>query len=372
MADVFISYSTHDINRANAVRDLLKAKGISCWMGDKDIHASSTYTEVITKAIKNCNVFLLMLSSHAQESTYVLSEFECAISLKKKIVPIIIENFKINEEFLFHIRHRQAIKAYEDWKEAQKELLDTVKYLLQNLQSKERKKEPFITQSVSDVNNTVTNDATAKAPNTVPNNVEETKLNTVTYNSQQRGSNREIIDVRYGTHRIPVKVAEDGKYQILCRNCDNISINNYNYEVVDSKAEKIEGFWISFACISIVACFISLIFFLTEELEKINRFVLLTVANPFFWGIGIIISAWIYPNLYKKCIAIYRTTYQPEIKYGKCRQTLFCRKCDKTFEIEIPVNDCGNFFFIDPESSTRHFIGKTKPEPRFTPIMKKT
>ena len=51
MADVFISYKTEDIQRAKSVRRLLEQNGISCWMGDADIHASNSYTKDITAAI---------------------------------------------------------------------------------------------------------------------------------------------------------------------------------------------------------------------------------------------------------------------------------------------------------------------------------
>ena len=131
MKKVFISYTTHDIQRASAVRKMLEENDISCWMGDKDIHASNTYTADITKAIDQCRVFVLILSSYSQESSYVLSEFECAISKHKPVVPFIIENFRIREEFNFHIRQRQAIPAFEDWKEGMQKLLETVKHRVQ-------------------------------------------------------------------------------------------------------------------------------------------------------------------------------------------------------------------------------------------------
>jgi hypothetical protein len=70
-----------------------------------------------------------MLSSAAQGSSYVRSELECAVSSKKRILTVVIENFRINEDFLFHIRPAQAIKAYEDWKTAENVLLKTVEHL---------------------------------------------------------------------------------------------------------------------------------------------------------------------------------------------------------------------------------------------------
>lgn len=152
MADVFISYKTEDIQRAKSVRRLLEQNGISCWMGDADIHASNSYTKDITAAIKQCRVFLLMLSSAAQESTYVRSELECAVSGKKRILTVLIENFKINDDFLFHVRANQAIKAYEDWKEAEIKLLNTLLHLC--TENRENKPASPMTQSSEEMRKT--------------------------------------------------------------------------------------------------------------------------------------------------------------------------------------------------------------------------
>lgn len=323
MKEVFISYKTEDYQKADTIRSLLKRNGIDCWMGDKDIHASNTYTEVITKAIKNCSVFVLVLSRMAQESTYILSEFECAISYKKRIVPVVIENFEIKDKFEFHLRSRQKISAFEDWKGVQGEILDTVQHLL----GEPEPKKPQINENHSLVMEAV--------------------------DSIRHDEN--IIDVRYGKNRIPVKVSKDHKYQLLCYHCEEAAITNKDPERANEIINIIENVLLLIAKIFLFAFLVSIyLFSKIVDLNTVSRLSLLTLHNPFFWLF--LISALIISTryIYTKIKEIFIKVTEAEYNTETCTQKLYCKKCKQAFEVKIPIDERKKFFFVDSETGKRH------------------
>ena len=106
---VFISYSTKNQLEADALRQLLIDNGISTWMAPGDIPAGSKYAQVISKAVKNCACFILLLSENAQNSVWVAKETERAVNYRKPIIPVQIEDVKLNEEFEMYISTDQIV-----------------------------------------------------------------------------------------------------------------------------------------------------------------------------------------------------------------------------------------------------------------------
>lgn len=74
MADVFISY--HEGSAGELVQQIAAALdrvGISCWYANRDIYEGNFVGE-ITRAIRDCRVFLLILNREALSSRYMQSE----------------------------------------------------------------------------------------------------------------------------------------------------------------------------------------------------------------------------------------------------------------------------------------------------------
>lgn len=75
MADVFISYHP-DSSGESVVRRIahvLEAEGISCWYTPKELYDRDC-VGVITREIRECRVFLLILNQDALKSRYIESE----------------------------------------------------------------------------------------------------------------------------------------------------------------------------------------------------------------------------------------------------------------------------------------------------------
>ena len=131
MHDVFISYSAKEIGKAEHVRRVLEKNGIMCWMAPADIPGGSNYTKEIPIAIRDCQVFVLMLSTNAQNSHWVLKELDSAVNNGKVILPFMLENCELNDEFNFLLSGAQRYSAYQRSAEALEKLVQRIKAIIE-------------------------------------------------------------------------------------------------------------------------------------------------------------------------------------------------------------------------------------------------
>lgn len=130
MKEVFISYSTVDLDNAETVRNVLEKNGLSCWMAPRDIPGGSNYTKEIPIAIRNCKVFVLILSKNAQGSQWVLKELDSAVNCGKVILPFMLEDCILNDEFNFLLTGAQRYSAYQKKAEAMETLISRIRGIL--------------------------------------------------------------------------------------------------------------------------------------------------------------------------------------------------------------------------------------------------
>ena len=143
MHDVFISYSSKEISDAETIRNVLEQNGIPCWMAPRDIPGGSNYSHEIPIAIRNCQVFVLLLSQNAQSSHWVLKELDMAVNCGKVIIPFMLEDCHLNDEFNFLLSGAQRYSAYQKKTDAMQKLINRVKALTgrQNAESQEEDEE---------------------------------------------------------------------------------------------------------------------------------------------------------------------------------------------------------------------------------------
>jgi len=130
MKEVFISYSSIDASQAETVRNVLEKNGFSCWMAPRDIPGGSNYTKEIPIAIRNCKVFVLVLSKNAQSSHWVLKELDAAVNNGKVILPFMLEDCALNDEFNFLLTGAQRYSAYQKKAEAMETLIARIRGIL--------------------------------------------------------------------------------------------------------------------------------------------------------------------------------------------------------------------------------------------------
>ena len=85
--DVFISYSSKDMDTADTICEYLESRGISCWYADRDIPAGQDWAESIVKALDRAKIFLLIFTDNANNSRQVMREVDTAVNRGIPIIP---------------------------------------------------------------------------------------------------------------------------------------------------------------------------------------------------------------------------------------------------------------------------------------------
>ena len=129
-SDVFISYKSEEYDEANYMKMVLEKNGISCWMAPACIPGGSNYAKEIPNAIQESRIFLLILSKKAQESKWVPKELDHAINTGKIIMPFMIENFTLSDDFNFYLSNVQRYNAYENKATAINRIIQEIKGIL--------------------------------------------------------------------------------------------------------------------------------------------------------------------------------------------------------------------------------------------------
>lgn len=128
--DVFISYKSEEFQEADWVRQQLESGGISCWMAPNSITGGASYATEIPQAIRGCRVFVLILSRRAQLSQWVPKELDQAINCGKIIMPFMLENCPLEDDFSFYLSNVQRYPAYEGREAAMQRMLREIRTLL--------------------------------------------------------------------------------------------------------------------------------------------------------------------------------------------------------------------------------------------------
>lgn len=126
--DVFISYSSKDFDKVNNVKNILEINGLSCWMAPQCIPTGSSYAKEIPVAIRNCKVFLLMITSKSQKSPWVPKEVSLALSETKCVIPFVIEDCILTDMFNFFLTDVQRYYAFELKSDSLGELVERIKF----------------------------------------------------------------------------------------------------------------------------------------------------------------------------------------------------------------------------------------------------
>lgn len=105
----FISYSSKDSLFIADLVNILKGYNIAYWKAPEMIPAGSNYAREIPKAIRDCDVFLLVISEASQDSIWVEKEVDVAICYRKKIIPIKIDNVPLSDMYRFYLNNVQIV-----------------------------------------------------------------------------------------------------------------------------------------------------------------------------------------------------------------------------------------------------------------------
>jgi hypothetical protein len=96
MADIFISYSRRDEDFTKQLKEQLKNAGFDIWIDREDILGGSAWQTAISKAIRECNTLIVVLSPDSVASEYVTKEITLADTHNKKIIPIMCRTCELS------------------------------------------------------------------------------------------------------------------------------------------------------------------------------------------------------------------------------------------------------------------------------------
>lgn len=109
--DVFISYSTRNIDHAEAVCENLENNGIECWIAPRNIKTGTNYAKEIMDGLEAAKIVVLVFSKDAQESEYVNNEVDTAFSSGKHIVSLKVDDSFPEKKMEFFLKNTQWLDA---------------------------------------------------------------------------------------------------------------------------------------------------------------------------------------------------------------------------------------------------------------------
>lgn len=140
--DVFISHSSKDAKIANAICEELEGNGIKCWIAPRNMPAGVTYSKHLVEVINASRIFLVVLSSHANESSHIVSEVNIAFSRKLLIVPVRVEDAPLSNSLEYYLSKEHLFDILgQNQEEHTRNLALTIKGLLENM-TEDRQKAP--------------------------------------------------------------------------------------------------------------------------------------------------------------------------------------------------------------------------------------
>src|SRR5437868_6238470 len=111
--EIFISYRRADAAWARLLYDRLRAEGVEAWY-DALVGPGQDWRIATAKALEASQIFVLLFSENAAQSSDIAKELAAAVLEKKLIVPVRLQNIAPKGAFLYELASRNWINAYED------------------------------------------------------------------------------------------------------------------------------------------------------------------------------------------------------------------------------------------------------------------
>lgn len=91
MPKIFISYSRADLNTVLELEQSLLARGVEVWRDQHSIRGGEQWPKAIGEALAACDAVLLAWSTNSASTAAVEFEWNTAIALGKKIIPLMLD-----------------------------------------------------------------------------------------------------------------------------------------------------------------------------------------------------------------------------------------------------------------------------------------
>lgn len=139
MLNVFVSYSTLDLENVETLQQSLKGTGVQVFVAEHSVKPSEGLSTRISSAIANCDIFVLLWSQNAKASEWVSQEIGQAHSQGKRILPLVLTDGLQLPGFISGLKY---IPAYKDpqgsMEQAQKIILEQLRLKQAALEKKKQ------------------------------------------------------------------------------------------------------------------------------------------------------------------------------------------------------------------------------------------
>lgn len=107
---IFVSYSTQDIDHVELLRRQLMGTPIDVFVAEHSVRPSENLGEKISKAIEECDLFVVLWSNNAKDSGWVSQEIGRAGALNKTILPLVLTEGLSLPGFISNIKYLPVYK----------------------------------------------------------------------------------------------------------------------------------------------------------------------------------------------------------------------------------------------------------------------
>lgn len=111
--NVFISYSTHDLHQVKAVQAQMQNTPLRVFVAEHSVTASQQLAPSIDEAIQGCDLFIVLWSNSAKDSEWVSQEIGKATALRKKILPLVLDEDLSLPGFISDLKYIPVYKNVE-------------------------------------------------------------------------------------------------------------------------------------------------------------------------------------------------------------------------------------------------------------------
>ena len=127
--EIFISYRRADAAWARLLYDRLRAEGVEAWY-DALVGPGQDWRLATAKALEESQIFVLLFSENAAQSSDIAKELAAAVLEKKLIVPIRLQNIAPKGAFLYELASRNWIDAHENTQTKLSEIARSLAHLV--------------------------------------------------------------------------------------------------------------------------------------------------------------------------------------------------------------------------------------------------
>jgi tetratricopeptide (TPR) repeat protein len=120
---VFVSHSSQDKVLAEKVCASLENSGLRCWIAPRDIEPGASWASSIIKAIVECEIMVLVFSSHSNSSKQVLREVERAVQHDLKIITYRVDDSIPGQDLEYFLSTVQWLDAHSGDTDSHLELM---------------------------------------------------------------------------------------------------------------------------------------------------------------------------------------------------------------------------------------------------------